>query len=302
MKITSLLPNALVLVSYVQLKTSFAVEETTLIRRAQHPHEGAPLGEPCHHACDCEGYPIDQYGRKICCDKRWFSGQLHKVCTVCCLPLGAICKEDKDCCSQLCENGVCVHRPHPPGLGYCPILFPGDEYPISTDIPFITYTEPKYTGPLRWVKFCPPTATMLKRPEGEEQVAPKSMQEAAATVVQSSKTPIDDPILMYLIRGQCDHVNDKTETWTILQCGLLNIHWNKNNGCFNIPITYVPQLKDLDYHRIDFTRYHVLFFFYTPATGGFWPLVAPPLVFNEELIMLARCGDRMDYDNGHTHP
>jgi len=40
MKITSLLPNALVLVSYVQLKTSFAVEETTLIRRTQHPHEG----------------------------------------------------------------------------------------------------------------------------------------------------------------------------------------------------------------------------------------------------------------------
>ena len=62
MKTFSFLSNALVLISYIQLRSCFADQDKTLIRRSQ--HQPAPPGGMCHHACDCKGYPRHPFAAK----------------------------------------------------------------------------------------------------------------------------------------------------------------------------------------------------------------------------------------------
>ena len=152
MKTLSFLSNASVLISYIQLKSCFADQDKTLIRRSQ--HQPAPPGGMCHHACDCKGYPSSP----VCCEKRG-SGK-HKKCYTCCFKHGKKCNRNQDCCSQICKDGVCIPNTDVQiPVDLCPILFPGNylTFPLKGPPfdPFPSYVQPSKTGPLRWIKFCP---------------------------------------------------------------------------------------------------------------------------------------------------
>ena len=208
MKSFGLLSNVLVLASYIQLKSSFAVEENKLIRRSQ--HQPALLGAQCHHACDCDGYP----DKPVCCEKRGSSP--HKICHRCCLQHNKMCYNDKECCSQNCDNGVCGAGKCPDCyVGLCPILFPGDYIPAPNSrgppfAPFPYYVKPRKTGPLRVVKFCPLDKINLQKPEGNGKQISKEDDQALSSL--NLPPNVDVPVLMYIVKGMCE----KDKEWRVI--------------------------------------------------------------------------------------
>ena len=287
MKSFSLLANVLILVSYARLEIGFAVERTKLIRRAH--YQSAALGQECHHACDCKGYPTS----RVCCEQR--DSDKHKKCHICCFQHGMLCMHNKDCCSQACENGICVpcDCAQDP-VGYCPILFPGDELDSPPKgAPFKelpTYVQPSKAGPLRYVILCPLPQVNLKTPEGTSQVI-TAEDKKALSVSSAILPPVSTPSLMYLVKGMCE----KDKSWRIIQGGLLIKHWNEK--CFKIPIVHKPQLKT-PHHTVDYTKYHVIFFWKLGDT--IWPLWSPSLILDQELRMLAKCNQALPYVD-HDH-
>ena len=206
------------------------------------------------------------------------------------------CDHNKDCCSQTCRGNVCVPcigcQLDP--VGYCPILFPGDELdPPPKGAPFKdipTYVQPSKTGPLKYVIFCPLPQVNLKNPEGtSQQIKPED--KLALSVSSAILPPVLTPSLMYLVKGMCE----KDKTWRLIQGGLLFKH--RNQMCFKIPIVHKPQLKT-PHHTVDYTKYHVIFFWKLGDT--IWPLWSPNLVLDKELRMLAKCNQALPYVD-HNH-
>ena len=295
MKSFGLVSNVLVLVSYIQLKTCFASEEKTLIRRSQ--HQPAPIGHQCHHACDCKGYPL----KPVCCEKR--GPDKHKKCYICCFKNWKPCLKNKDCCSQKCRKDpksgkrVCIpnHDIQIPDK-LCPILFPGDYIlaPIKGPpfAPMPSYVQPRITGPLRRIDFCPLAKINLQGPEGNGRPISEEDEQAISSL-KFPPIPGPKPVLMYLVKGQCD-IDIK---WRIIQGGLLMKHWD--GKCFKIPIIDYKQLKVPGHPAVDYTKYHVVFFWKWGKTV--WPLWLLPLKLNEELRMWAKCRQALPYLL-HAHP
>ena len=287
MKTIGFLSNALVLVSYIQLKLCFAVEEKKLIRRSL--HQWANPGEECHHACDCLGYP----DKPVCCEKR--GPDMHKKCYRCCLQHRKRCKHDKDCCSQRCVTRVCVHNHDPQEpVGLCPILFPGDYLnppPMGPPFaPFPYYVQPSKTGPLRYVMLCTKHSLKLEEQGIGIQLSKEDEEYLPSTPNHKEEPPEQ---LSYLIKGMCN----KKKEWKVIQGGLLMKHWN--GTCFKIPVIDYSQLES-SHHTIDYTKYHILFFWRVGKLTYPFPLTLAPLKPNEELIMLAKCNEAWPYD-GHAH-
>jgi len=288
MKTFGFLSNALVLLSYIQLKSCFADQDKKLIRRSQ--HQWAPLFTMCHHACDCYGYP----GKPVCCEKR--GPDKHKKCYMCCFKHGKKCVHPKDCCSQKCEDEICVPNPDTQTpVGLCPILFPGDYLtsPLKGPpfAPFPYYVQPKLTGPLRWIEFCPIPLINLKAPEGTGKTIDAEDEKTLSSL--NFPPPGPDPVLMYLVKGQCDI----DQGWRVIQGGILQKHWHWAKKCYKIKIIDYSQLK-VPHPHVDYTKYHVVFFWKWGKT--IWPLWLPELDLDKDLRMFAKCNEAWPYS--HPHP
>lgn len=228
------------IVAFLLFAVSNAVDQTSLIRRAEKNHNEikhgiAYEGDTCVNHCDCEGWEEGS----LCCEKRYFG---EKRCYKCCKHFEEECTVNSDCCSQNCVGGVCKpcgSRCNPSPVGWCDILFSTDK--LSVDPPLVppgkkppTYVMPSRTGPLRQIWFCP------KHPDGD-----------------------GDPVY-YRLRGAC--AGDTT--WTDIQEGDLTIHLdvdgaivnnNHDGNCYLIPVAYNPQLHPNHPPEVDYLKYHLTF-------------------------------------------